>query len=207
MENTRKIFVVRHGRSEWNGRKIISGQLNPPLSDEGLRQAECLAEVLQNENLSAIHTSSLSRAVETARPTAEFHRLPITPHDALREINLGVLQGRFRDERDPEAQNMWAEREKNKAHYRIPYGENFTELESRVDKCLTKIFEMTGTILIVGHRSPNRVILRRLMNWSRETAVNLKLRSKYLYEISGAENPQINTIKICGGAIYAGFQE
>jgi hypothetical protein len=45
------------------------------------------------------------------------------------------------------------------------------------------------------------------MKWSRERAIGLKLRSKYLYEISGEGHPQINTIKICGGEKYAGFKE
>ena len=208
LKNNQKIFLVRHGRSIWNGRKIISGQLNPPLSDEGLNQARCLADVLRGENIAEIHTSSLSRTIEMARPTAEFHDLSIVEHDDLREINFGVLQGRFRDERDVEAQKMWAERELDKEHFRIPNGETFAELEARIDGFLTKISNAAETILIVGHRSANRMILRRLMNWTRETAVNLKLRSKYLYEISIAENtPQINTIQICGGARFAGFKE
>lgn len=206
-KNTRKIFIVRHGRSEWNGRKIISGQLNPPLSVEGEQQSECLAEILHGENLDAIYTSSLSRAIETARPTANLKSLKIIAYDALREINFGILQGRFRDERDPEARDLWAEREKDKENFRFPQGENFAELETRIDACLTKILETQETILIVGHRSTNRVILSRLMNWTRETAVNLKLRSKYLYEITGADFPEIKTIQICGGVKSKGFKE
>lgn len=208
MKNNQKIFLVRHGRSIWNGRKIISGQLNPPLSEEGLNQARCLAEVLRGEEIAEVHTSSLSRTIETARPTAELHGLSIVEHDDLREINFGVLQGRFRDERDPEAKRMWAERELDKEHFRVPKGETFAELESRIDECLTKILETRETILIVGHRSANRLILRRLMNWTRETVVKLKVRNKYLYEISVAENtPQINTIQICGGAKFVGYKE
>jgi broad specificity phosphatase PhoE len=99
--------------------------MDPPLSDEGKQQAECLAKVLRDENISAVHTSSLSRAIETARPSADLQEIPVTTHAALREINFGVLQGRFRDERDPEAQAMWAERENDKGHFRFPEGETF----------------------------------------------------------------------------------
>lgn len=206
-KESRKIFLVRHGRSEWNGRKIVSGQMDPPLSDEGKQQAQCLAKVLQGQNISAVHTSSLSRAIETARPFADFCGLQIETHDALREINFGVLQGRFRDERDPEAQAMWAERESDKENFRFPEGEIFSELETRVDECLEGILRTAENILIVGHRSTNRVIMGRLMKWARQRAVSLKLRSKYLYEILDGEDPQINTIKICGGEKYAGFKE
>jgi broad specificity phosphatase PhoE len=208
MKHGKKIFLTRHGRSIWNGRKIISGQLNPPLSNEGLIQAQCLAEVLRGEKLAEIHTSSLSRTIETARPTAEIHGLRVIEQDDLREINFGILQGRFRDERDAESQKMWAERELHKEHFRVPNGETFAELEKRIDAWLTNILATDEPILIVGHRSANRMILRRLMNWSRQTAVSLKLRSKYLYEINFAENAsEINTIQICGGAKFRGFKE
>jgi broad specificity phosphatase PhoE len=208
LKQPRKIFLVRHGRSEWNGRKIISGQLNPLLSAEGKRQAVCLAEVLRGENIGAIHTSSLARTVETARPTARMLEIEIETHDALREINFGVLQGRFRDDRDTEAQELWARRESDKKNFRFPQGENFAELETRVGACLDRILASRDeTILLVGHRSTNRVILRRLMNWTRTAAVDLKLRSKYLYEITLADLPAINTIRVCGGTKISGFKE
>ncbi len=201
----RKIFLVRHGRSEWNGRKRISGQHDPPLSPEGVRQAQCLKALLRDERLSAIYASPLSRAVATAGPTAACHHLDITTCDALKEIHLGILQGRFRDGRDPEAQRLWAEREKEKLHYRIPGGETFLELERRVVPCLHDILEQKGAVLIVGHRSTNRVILRELMRWSLNVALELDLRSKYLYEIVPGANPLISTIRLDNGHKYDGF--
>lgn len=202
----RKIFLVRHGRSEWNGQKRISGQLDPPLSPTGARQAQCLESLLRDEQLSAVYASPLSRAVETAEPTAASHRLAVKTCDALKEIHFGVLQGRFRDGRDPEAQRLWAEREKEKLHYRVPGGETFLELETRVMPCLQDILRQEGTALIVGHRSTNRVILRELMRWPLDTALGLDLRSKYLYEIVPGESPRINTIRLDNGHRHEGFR-
>jgi broad specificity phosphatase PhoE len=204
----RKLFVVRHGQSEWNGKKRISGQLDPPLSEKGRHQAQALARALQEESLGAVYSSSLSRAVETARPVAEFHNLPITTCDALKEIHLGILQGRYRDERDPEAQELWAKRTQNKRDFRVAGGETFAELEQRVRSCLNEIL-LKGAqeaLLIVGHRSTNRVLLSSLMNWSEQTAISLNLRSKLLYEIVLGATPQLFTIQPAAGTKYFGFR-
>ena len=202
----RKIFLVRHGRSTWNGQKRVSGQYDPLLSPTGERQAQRLKHLLRDEPLGAIYSSTLSRAVETARPTALGHQLAVNTCDALREINLGILQGRFRDARDPEAQRLWAERAKEKLHYRISGGETFLELETRVLPCLQGILEQEAPALIVGHRSTNRVILRNLMRWPLHATLELDLRSKYLYEIVLERNPLINTIRLDNGQKYEGFR-
>lgn len=207
MKGNREIFLAKHGKSEWNGRKIISGQLNSALSAEGRSFAESLTDVLKTENLSAIHTSTLSRSIDTALPTADLQGLQVTQHEDLREIDVGILQGRFRDERDPESQQIWAEREKEKEKFRIPGGETFGNLKARVDKCLPGILASSDPILIVGHRSTNRLIIRRLMNWSRNKVAGLNLRSKFLYEISYNVASQIDTIQISSGMKFAGFKE
>lgn len=195
-QKSSKVFLVRHGQSEWNGQKRISGQLDPPLTPKGIQQAVALAATLRTEKLSAIYTSPLTRAVETARPTADQHQLTIQTREALQEIHLGVLEGRFRDQRDPEAQRLWADWQKDKEHYRIPGGETFLELEQRIIPCLNDIItqEATGSILIVGHRSVNRVILGALLGWPRRLTLELNLRSKYLYEITSGQGSQIKTI-------------
>lgn len=191
-----KIFLVRHGQSEWNGKKIISGQLDPPLSKKGINQAAALAEILQGEALSAIYTSTLQRSFETARPTAESHRIFIQKKEALMEIHLGILQGRYRDDRDPEAQRLWETRAEDRLTHRIPGGETFSELQQRVTPCIQEILrkEAGKVILIVGHRNTNRVILGELMQWPPEAVIDLKLRNKYLYEITFGDDPMIRTI-------------
>lgn len=206
-----KIFLMRHGQSEWNGTNRISGQLDPLLTQKGKEQAEMLERVLRHEKLSAIYTSTLKRAVETARPTALSHHLMIQAEEALMEMNFGMIQGRFRDERDPETQRIWEAMEKDLLHYKVPGGETYFDLEERVTPCLNNILkkEIGGVILIVGHRHANKVILGRLMHWPKEYYVDLRLRPKYLYEIITGENPKIYTISLKAkdnGSKHEGFK-
>lgn len=205
------VYLIRHGQSELNQQRRVSGQLDPDLSSKGINQSHQLARVLGNEALSTIYTSTLARAVVTARPTAQRHGIQIRQREALREICHGIVQGRFRDERDPEAQRLWEEREKDKRHYRIPGGETIYELEERVNPCLMDILKESKekTILIVGHRSTNRVLLGTLMLWPKESWCDLNLRGKYLYQIQLASPPQLTTISLDEGKTgdrYEGFK-
>lgn len=194
------IYLVRHGESELNRDKRISGQLDPPLSLEGVRESLALADRLRGVRLTAIYTSALMRTIETARPTANTHGLPIHTREALNELHLGMLQGRHRDDRDPEARSLWEERKKDRIHYRVPGGETFAELAERVIRCLDEILaaEAGGTILIVGHRATNRALIGALLNWPEEQWPNLTFRHKYLYEITTGTPPQLATIRMNG---------
>lgn len=208
MRNTRSIFLIRHARSEWNGQKRITGQLDPPLSVTGVQQSLQLERLLRGVSLSAIYASPLCRSAETAKPTANFHGLNVQTCDALKEIHFGILQGRFRDSRDPQAQRIWEEREKDKLHYRVPGGETFLELERRVVPCLSDILKRAPrrAVLIVGHRNTNRVIMGKLMQWNTPAAVELDLRSKYVYEVVPGGKPQIVTYRLDNGFKYEGFK-
>jgi len=207
----RKVFLMRHGQSEWNEIERISGQLDPSLYQKGKQQAEILGIVLRCEMLSAIYTSTLTRTIETAQPSALYHRLTIQTEEALKEMSFGIIQGRFRDQRDPEAQRIWEEREKNELLHKVPGGETFLDLEQRVNCCLKEISrkEAGGVVLIVGHRHANKVILGKLMHWPREYSVKLRLRPKYLYEIIPGNDPKIYTIFLKGkhqGEKHEGFK-
>lgn len=208
----KKIYLARHGTSEWNKKKRVSGQLDPPLSQKGIEQSHLLAQVLQNVRLTGIYTSTLSRTVDTAHPIAQSQDLPINKMNGLKEINMGILQGRYRDHRDSEAQYLWSLRKENKLEFQIPGGETYADLKQRVIPCLENIFknEIGGTILIVGHRNANRVILEALFHLKEEGAVNVNMRSKYLYEIVPGAHPQCNTISLEKdkmGHILKGFIE
>lgn len=210
------IYLARHGESEWNDSQRISGQGDPALSSVGVGQAAALAQVLTSASLTAIYASTLQRTIATAQPTAAAHRLPIQSLAELQEISLGVLEGRYRDERDPAAQQLWQQWQQSKETLRIPGGEAFPEFAERVLRCWQRIAQTNagGVLLLVGHRSTNRVLLGAIMRWPREQYLALPIRNKYLYEIRlnatqpGAQ-PSIATIRLDAEKIghrYAEFR-
>jgi probable phosphoglycerate mutase len=85
---------VRHGETAWNVETRIQGQLDIGLNDMGRWQAMRLAEVLVDEGLSAIYSSDLKRAADTAAAIGQACRLPVTLDAGLRERSFGAFEGR-----------------------------------------------------------------------------------------------------------------
>ena len=199
------LFVARHGQSEWNNQSRVTGQLNPGLSAKGQQQSEALAQCLLDEDLAAIYTSDLQRSINTAQPTASAKQLPINALPALNEMNLGVLQGRFRDERDPQAQAMWAQVHADMWGYQVPGAESYQDLMQRVSQALQDILQRHRghRILIVGHRNTNRVLMGKLLDWPRERWPELRLRNKFLYRIRLGVETEIATFTLSGNKIGA----
>ena len=89
------LFLVRHGETVDNANKIMQGQTQGRLNDEGVRQAEQLRDELASTHLDAIVASDLKRAVDTAVILAEPHGLEVVTTPLLRERDWGSFTGRY----------------------------------------------------------------------------------------------------------------
>lgn len=128
-----EFWVVRHGESTWNADGRYQGQTDVPLSHVGILQAATLAERLTGQQFSAVYSSDLLRASQTAQMVAE--RLSGHPQvqldPGLREINVGELSGlvisdiraRFPDYLQTLAADPWGTRR--------PGGESMEDLFTR----------------------------------------------------------------------------
>ena len=85
-----KLYLVRHGQSAGNAEGRFGGHGPTPLSDLGRRQAEITAEALARENVDAVYSSDLYRAVQTAEPLGRLTGIPVHTKDAFRERHVGV---------------------------------------------------------------------------------------------------------------------
>ena len=93
-----EIILVRHGETEWNHLRRIQGQIDVPLNAVGVRQAEAVAQRLARRPPTALYTSDLLRASQTAAPIAAACGLVAQPDQRLRERNFGEFEGGFYDE-------------------------------------------------------------------------------------------------------------
>lgn len=87
------LCLVRHGESTWNAERRVQGQLDPPLSPLGRRQAELVAQRLKKEPWSVLYSSDLSRARQTAEAIAAQTGLSIQIEPLLRERSQGKREG------------------------------------------------------------------------------------------------------------------
>jgi broad specificity phosphatase PhoE len=94
----KRIYLVRHGETEWNAMHIMQGQLNPGLNEVGRSQAIKVASLLNGTNVTAIFSSDLARAVETANFISDQLHIPVFQLSSLRERGLGKISGKTIDQ-------------------------------------------------------------------------------------------------------------
>ncbi len=88
-----KVFVIRHGKTEWNIKGLLQGSTNIPLSDFGVLQAKQVLKKLENEHIDICISSPLDRALDTARIICD-NKIDIIIDDRLVERRLGNLEGK-----------------------------------------------------------------------------------------------------------------
>jgi broad specificity phosphatase PhoE len=159
------LLLVRHGQSTWNHEHRIQGQLDPPLSDEGRRQAAQLGRRLAGRSFVALYSSDLQRAAETSRLVGQAIGLEAQPMAALREINLGEWEGLQTEElavRFPEAWAGWTEEPNWDL---VPGGEGSAAFERRVTEVMDSLFarHQQGDVLVVTHGGVIQIALHHVV--------------------------------------------
>lgn len=152
------LFIARHGETEWNVEHRLQGQKDSPLTENGLKQAEVLAQSLKNIYFDAVFSSDLLRAKRTAEIAALERKLAVETTALLREHNYDAYEGKKIDEVKEELREAFAEYEKlsdqEKFRYRlIPEGETDEEIVMRF---ITFLREISVTyagknVLVVSH--------------------------------------------------------
>ena len=156
-----RIFLVRHGTTDWNKEEIFRGRAECKLNETGQKEARALASYFQNIPLAVISSSPLSRAMETARPTAEITQLPIIPDFAFTDIDFGDWQGlplKEVREKYPDLYHLWRN---NPGAVIFPKGESLPEVRKRVWEGLLRLAEgnRDQTVLVVTHRVVTKILI------------------------------------------------
>jgi 2,3-bisphosphoglycerate-dependent phosphoglycerate mutase len=134
-----KLYLVRHGQSAGNAEGRFGGHSPTPLSKLGVQQAKLTAQSLAKENIDAIYTSDLHRAVQTAEPLAKLLDLPIIKTSAFRERHVGVLEGlTFDESKEAFPKDYYALVNRN-IHHVITKGESYRHLLRRATNELREI--------------------------------------------------------------------
>ena len=170
---TTTIYLIRHGETEWNLQQRYQGQQDIPLNETGIKQAQSVAEKLNGRTFTALYSSDLIRAVQTAQAISNKVNLPIITYPALREINQGVWEGKFiKDVLDSNAEQVRAVYQ-NPYSARKPGGESIAEVAERVYTCLDQLAEKhdQGTIIVVSHGLAIATILCKVRNLPLEMAI------------------------------------
>jgi broad specificity phosphatase PhoE len=165
----RRIYLVRHGQTEWNREKRLQGSRNSPLTELGRAQASRSAAILEDDPPSALLSSPLGRARETATALTEAYGLVAKVDPRLAEIRMGEAEGLTLDEVEAALPGFLAERERDKWHRRWPSGECYQDVAARLRRFIAEVLEPLlavhnqAPVAIVGHETMNMILLGELI--------------------------------------------
>ena len=158
-----RIFLIRHGETQWNLTHRFQGRTDVPLNQEGENQARALALTLKDEPLMAIYSSPLVRAIETARFIKEFHPSnPLFEEEGLIEMDLGEFDGMEAAYCSAHYQDFFKAWRSAPGCLKMPGGESLQEVQKRAIDTLrriAKLYPSGSTLLLCSHNFVNRALL------------------------------------------------
>ncbi len=149
-----RFILIRHGETEWNRQDRFRGRSDVPLNANGLAQAEKIAARFADTPVSAVYASLLPRAIQTAAPLAQIHRLEIEQTADLLDIDYGAWEGMAREDILAKFPDLYAQWTKTPGKVKFPGGESARQVRLRVEKLLNHLCKnhLGETVALVSHR-------------------------------------------------------
>ena len=173
-EETLKLYIVRHGETEWNVIKRFQGQLNTPLTEKGMEKLRKTGKKLENVLFDEVYTSELGRTVASAKIILNENRgyrnkkRELKKLAELNEVYFGVWQGLTYEEvllKYPEEGNNYFYDVKNYKAENVE-AEKLEDALERFLKGINKILDSheSGNILVVTHGTVFEMFMNYVAN-------------------------------------------
>ena len=162
-----RLYLVRHGETEWNAQGRLTGHTDIGLSEQGRQQARAIAQRLAEVTFDAAYSSDLSRTTETARIIlAQQPEVTLTATPQLRERHYGVFEGLTVAEREASYPDMFTASVTNDLDFAPTGGETMVQVGARMAAFVAELRErhLEETVLIAGHGGALRATLPALLD-------------------------------------------
>ncbi|MFW6065101.1 MAG: histidine phosphatase family protein [Candidatus Natronoplasma sp.] len=156
-----KIYIVRHGETEWNRDGKLQGWKDAPLTEKGKKQAEALCERLKEVEFDAVYCSPLGRTLKTAEIVLDGKDVLLIEDERIKEINMGKWEGTKGEEIKQEFPDLYSDFWERPNLYIPISGESFHDLKERVIPFIEEILEKheDENILVVSHGCASKVMM------------------------------------------------
>ena len=160
------LLLIRHGENEYVKTGKMAGRIpGVHLNEKGQKQAQALSEALRDVPIKAVYASPLERAMETAAPIAESHKLDIQQAPGLMDTDIGKWRGRswkvLRLRKD------WKIVQNAPSRFRFPEGESFPECQLRIVNVLEGIIHKHNKpqdiVAVVFHADPIKLAVAHFL--------------------------------------------
>jgi probable phosphoglycerate mutase len=157
------VLLIRHGANPKVGKGLTGWLPGVSLNEEGHRQAAALASFLSRAPISAIYSSPLERALETAGPLARAKNLEIFCNPDFGEVHFGDWQGKEFTEIELDPQ--WSRFNNFRSGTRAPNGESMLETQARMMRGLFALAESHGgeTVAVFSHADAIKCAISHLL--------------------------------------------
>ncbi len=160
-----KIYLLRHGETEYSQRGAYCGALDAGLTDAGHQMAQAFAAAYRSVPWTAVYASPMNRAVATAKPLCDAVGLPMQIRDGLREIAYGAWEDREQDFVRQHYAQDYTRWQTDPAWNAPTGGETAVQIAARALPVITEIESrhQEGNVLVVSHKATIRIILCSLL--------------------------------------------
>ncbi|MBO0452158.1 histidine phosphatase family protein [Candidatus Enterococcus murrayae] len=186
-----RIYLIRHGETEYNRRRLFYGKSDISLNETGIEQANWLAEKFKEGKIDAvIYTSSLRRTIETAKLI--FPNQPIISLEDLDEKDFGLWEGMSADQINTEYPVEWEKWLLSPFEYTPKNAEKFSVFQNRVLSCFNDLLQKKEDFVLVGHLGVLRTILKTYFSELNFWEIDLEQGN---YTVMESENSRFKIIK------------
>ena len=163
---TLRLYLLRHGQTEMSRANVFCGRgLDPALTDEGVSMADAFAAAYRDRTWTAIYSSPLKRAIDTATPLAAARELSVVQREELAEIDYGKWDGLAAEAVARDWHDEYERWTADPAWNPPTGGETAIALSQRMTNVVEEITgsHMDGNVLVVSHKASIRVLLCALL--------------------------------------------
>lgn len=157
------LYIMRHGKTDWNEKHKLQGRTDIPLNEEGRRMAESAGEEYRDVHFDVCYCSPLKRARETAEIILKGRNVPIVTDERLVEMSFGVCEGVENSLHNPELPINVLFHNPEKYITPVEGAESLEQLYARTGEFLKEMVEpelkQGKDVLIVGHGAMNSGII------------------------------------------------
>jgi alpha-ribazole phosphatase len=160
-----KLYLVRHGQTDHSRENAFCGALDAPLTADGHRMAEALAEHWGHLPLQAIYASNKTRAIHTATPIAKRLGLTVKVDADLREIEYGKWEGLGEEQVQGDQPGAFKAWQDHPDLISPPGGENAVQIAARANAAIARIraAHSDGAVMAVSHKATIRILVCSLL--------------------------------------------
>ncbi len=193
-DNVLRVYIARHGITDWNVAMRVQGSTDNSLNETGRKQAAALVERMRGVQIDHIYTAGLVRTRQTAEGFTGIKQTAIT---GLNERNHGKFEGIVDDPKNNAEMSAEYRKRIRIADDSLDGGEALGDQWKRVGAATRDILSRHkngGTILIVGHGGSNPQIMAELLGLGAEEALNRVRQANdevYLVELRQGRPPMI----------------